>query len=389
MVRPAAIVHVRTSSDMTEPVDSQRRRFITTLAAVPLLVVRDVVAAPPTFTLTLTGQALMTRSLCNENYQGLADVIAEVRRGDVAITDLETPIRTGQSGAPVRKGMFLHEAGIAELQCLREFGFNLLTLANNHAGDFGRAGVLATLDAVHKAGFRSAGSGRNLAAAGGAGCFTVGGESVAVIAMATGKIREGAAAAAELPGINELRLSAPDQPDAQDLQRILASIAGAARHSRVVVCLHNHDWGEDMRITREWTRRHARACIDAGASVFFAHGAPLLHGVEMYRGAPIFHCLGSLIFQSRTPPGYYPPEVWESVIAHLRWRGGRLQQIELVPVVLNEYGDDPLRQDETRGRPRLARDADAMRILKRLSELSKSPGTRITIMRNRGYVEWS
>lgn len=372
---------------MTEPIDSLRRRFVAALAIAPWLTVRGVAAAQPMFTLTLTGQALMTRSLCTEGYPGLADVIAEVRRGDAAITDLETPIRTEQSGAPVRKGLFLHEAGVAELRCLRDFGFNLLTLANNHAGDLGRAGILATLDAVHKAGFRAAGSGCNLAAASAAGCFRAGGESVAVIAMATGKIREGAAATAGSPGINELRLAAPGQPNTQDLRRIFASIAGAARHSRVIVCLHNHDWGDDMQVTREWTRRYARACIDAGASVFFAHGAPLLHGIEMHRGAPILYCLGSLIFQSRTPPGYYPQAVWESVIAHLRWRDGRLQRIELVPVVLNEYGDDPLRQDETRGRPRLARDADAARILDRMSRLSVPFGTRIEVVRSRGYID--
>jgi len=142
-----------------------------------------------------------------------------------------------------------------------------------------------------------------------------------------------------------------------------------------------------MRVTREWTHRFARSCIDAGASAFFAHGAPLLHGIELHHDAPIFYCLGSLIFHSRTAPGHYPPEVWESAIAHLHYRDGRLRQLELVPVVLNERGDDAVRQNETRDRPRIATGEDTLRILTRLQVLSGAFGTSLRIARARGWIE--
>ncbi|MGP1667505.1 MAG: CapA family protein, partial [Rhodanobacter sp.] len=168
--------------------------------------------------------------------------------------------------------------------------------------------------------------------------------------------------------------------------RILASIGAAAVSARVVACLHNHDWGDDMRVTRPWARRFAKQCIDAGASAFFAHGAPLLHGIEIHRGAPIFHGLGSLIFHSRTAPGYYPAEVWESAIAHLHYRDQRLHQIELVPIALNEMGDDPTRQNETRGRPRIATGDDAQRILTRLQSRSAAFDTPLRIGGERGWI---
>jgi len=145
----------------------------------------------------------------------------------------------------------------------------------------------------------------------------------------------------------------------------------------VIVYLSNHQWGEDKATTKPWARRFARECLDAGADVFVAHGAPLLHGIELYRGRPMLHCLGSLVFHSRTPPGHYPPEVWESAIVHCDFAEGRLVGLEVVPILLNEQGDDPERHLQTRGRPRLAAGADRQRILERLSALSAALGTSL------------
>jgi len=367
--------------------DHQRRTFVAGLAMTPLLLcAAKRLPATQTQTLTLTGQALIAHDLCKTAYPGLAEVIAEVRRGDVALTDLETAILTSTSGSPTREGEFLHAAGTDELRCLRAFGFDMLALANNHAWDFGSAGVLATRQAALEAGFVTAGSGVNLVEACQAARLATPDQTVALVSMAVGKIRDGGAATATRPGINELRLASPGVPDDSDVKRMLAAIDEAAGSAKVVVCLHNHDWGDDMRDTQPWTRTFARRCIDAGASAFFAHGAPLLHGIELHRGAPIFYCLGSLIFHSRTAPGHYPPDVWESVIAHLHYRDNRLAQIELVPIELNETGDDRARQNESRGRPRIATGDAAQRILSRMQARSATFGTPLRIAGERGWI---
>lgn len=372
---------------MSATCNRQRRRFVVGLAMTPLFLCGATrLPSARAQTLTLTGQALIAHDLCKAAYPGLADVIAEVRRGDVAMTDLETAIRTSASGPPTREGQFLHAAGMDELRCLRTFGFDMLALANNHAWDFGTAGVLATRQAVHDAGFFTAGSGGNLAEASQATRYAAAGQPVALISMAVAKIRDGAAATASRPGINELRLASPGLPEKVDVERMLTAIRAAAGSAKVVVCLHNHDWRGDMSVTQPWTRDFARQCIEAGASTFFAHGAPLLHGIEIYRGAPIFYCLGSLIFHSRTTPGHYRPEVWESAIAHVHFRDDRLHQIELVPIALNEIGDDSTRQNETRGRPRIATGEAAQRILSRLQALSAAFDTPLRIAGERGWI---
>ncbi|HSG90964.1 MAG TPA: CapA family protein, partial [Pseudomonadales bacterium] len=136
---------------------------------------------------------------------------------------------------------------------------------------------------------------------------------------------------------------------------------------------------EDMSTTKDWAREFARRCVDAGADVFASHGAPLLHGVEFHRGRPLLHGLGSLVFQSRTRPGHYPPEVWESAIVHCDFDGDRLAGMQVAAVALNEVADDPGQFPATRGRPRIAAGGQRERILGRLARLSAALGSRLDI----------
>lgn len=337
--------------------------------------------------LTVTGQALIEHDLLARPYAGFDAVVAEIRRGDVAFTDLEMAIRTPASGAPTRTGEFFHTAGPEVLGCLQRMGFSLLSLANNHAWDLGTEGVLATRNAVAAAGFGHAGTGENRLIAAAAG-FAPHRPDVALVAMAAGKIRDGAAATASRPGVNEMRFAADGTPDPDDMALNMAAIRSAARQADIVIaCLHNHLWGDDMAATKPWARQFAHACLDAGASLFTSHGAPLLHGIEIHDGKPILHNLGSLIFHSRTKPGHYPPEVWQSAVVHLDFDGPAFRGLEVVPVGLNETGDDPSPPYATRGRPRLATGQDAEAILNRLATLSAAFGTRLELDQGRAFLK--
>ena len=74
---------------------------------------------------------------------------------------------------------------------------------------------------------------------------------------------------------------------------------------------HNHIWGDlsapacrpiariRTGVLRPCLGRHwARELIDAGASIYIAHGDPSLHGVEVYNGKLILHGLGNYISES-------------------------------------------------------------------------------------------
>jgi poly-gamma-glutamate capsule biosynthesis protein CapA/YwtB (metallophosphatase superfamily) len=330
----------------------------------------------------------MSYPLCENPYGGFDQIVEELGKGDVVFTDLEVAIRTKQSGAPTRDTIFLHTAPPTVLDCLRTMGFNSLALSNNHAWDLGTDGVMATRSAVLDAGYSAAGTGANLEEASAPAFMHVRGQRIAVVAMATGKIRDGAAATENRAGVNELRL-ADGEPDPVDGERILRSIEDARRRADIVIAYHhNHDWGGDMSVTRPWAKRWAARCAAAGAHIYLSHGAPLLHGILNDQMSLLLFGLGSLVFQSRTAIGHYPSEVWESAIVHCNFNNSRFDGLEVVPVMLNEHADQPSRRAQMRGRPRIAGGDDALRILRRLQALSKASGNdQIVIVGERGYMQ--
>ena len=274
--------------------------------------------------------------------------------------------------------MFLHAADPVVLDCLRALSISLVATANNHVGDLGSGGIIGALRELDMRGIAHAGAGVNLAAAAAPVYRRTGNGTVALVAAASGAIREGAAATASRAGVNELRRGADGALDAADLGRILGAIAAAAEQAEIVLaCHHNHILEEGGRRTPEWQRQFARRSIDAGASLYLGHGAPRLHGIEIYRGRPIFYDLGNFIFQTATEDGFYDGEVWQSVIAECRFAGGRFRDVRLTPVQLNDRGVGGPADLKTRGRPSIARGAAAASILGRLAELSQAYGTVI------------
>ena len=317
------------------------------------------------------GQAAIQTDLREHPYPGFGAIAKYLAQSDICFTDLETPIFGPASEAPTVKTMFAKAAPPEVLDCLKALSVNVLALSNNHAWDFGTGGVLATLEAVERRGFTHAGTGKNLTEATAPAYRDTPAGRIALVSMASGAIRPGAAATDTRAGVNEVRLEPGGALNTEDRTRNLAAIREARGKVPYVFCYqHNHYWEKDFRITSVWQKQWARECIDAGACAFVSHGAPLLQGIELYRGCPIFYDLGSLIFHTKTPAGYYPAEVWESAIADCVFENGRLVSLELVPVVLNESGISGELFYQTRGRPTIAREQDAARILGRLQRLS-------------------
>src|SRR5262245_62661996 len=70
------------------------------------------------------------------------------------------------------------------------------------------------------------------------------------------------------------------------------------------------------------------------------HGAPLLHGVEIYRGRPIFYDLGNFIYNVPPTLTYiHEPINFESGVVYLEYQGKNLRSISVRPIVMNVIGD--------------------------------------------------
>jgi poly-gamma-glutamate synthesis protein (capsule biosynthesis protein) len=350
----------------------------------------------PTLGITLTGQS-MIRSDIRVHTPSIVSTVTPLLNGDVVFTNFEaTVVEKDQS---IRDGRFLSPP--EALDALKALGFNLVSLSNNHSWDLKVPGIQNTLRAVDRLSLAHAGTGNTIDDAVAPGYLRTPKGTVALVAMASGLVPDGGAATTSRPGVNEFRVDGGKTPNNEDAQRILQSIRTAStRADLVIVYQHNHVFDLPFRtimleelperlVPPDWLKKWTHAEIDAGADIVVMHGAPLLHGIEIYRGRPIFYDLGNFIFQA--PPADIlldEPIDWESVVASVEFRGKSLQSVTFRPIAMNKIGQgQPDAQNEhtnnlflqTRGLPKTATGEQAHYILERLANASRPFGTTITI----------
>ncbi|HXX19700.1 MAG TPA: CapA family protein [Candidatus Acidoferrum sp.] len=398
---------------------SNKARWSARLAGLAVLLVIICAAGAAAYpqssaiTITLAGQS-MIRSDLRATAPAEVPVIQELLKGDVRFTNLESTV--AENGETVHEGRGFLTPPEA-LDALTTCGFNLLSLAGNHAFDLRVTGIQNTIREADIRKIVHAGTGNNAAEAVAPAYLRTPKGTIALIASASGLIAPGGSATANRPGVNELRVEAGDKeneatedlpgapgntPNPEDAQRILQSIRDARRHADlVIVYQHNHVFGNHSFSTifgegmserlapNEWLVKWTHAEIDAGADIIVMHGAPLLHGVEIYHGRPIFYDLGNFIYNVPPTLTYIDePMSWESVVAYVQFQGKSLQSISFRPIVLSNIGEgqpdvhSPYTNNEfldTRGLPSPAADAKASYILRRLADASRPLGTSVEI----------
>jgi len=353
--------------------------FAVLLALLSTSCTRDApMTADAAIDIALLGQALIEHDPRLHVEAPLASVLPFLDGQDIVMSNLEVAVCAANAQCePTRTDQYFHGTDPSVLDYLDAIGVNLLSLANNHAWDYGATGVLSTIEEARRRGIVHAGTGPTLADATAPAYMDVAGQRVALVAIASAKLQPEAAATARRPGVNILL---PD--DTEAWQRNIDAIQRASAEAELtVVYQHFQSLG-----TPEWQQSWARAAIDSGADLYVSHGAPELSGVEHYGGGLILYGLGNFIFHSRSEVGHYPPEVWESVLVLLSFEAGQIGTVTFVPITIDEGTPGPDFLQE-RGYPALASGEDAARILKRLEALSAPFGTRIRIDGDRAYLD--
>lgn len=270
----------------------------------------------------------------------MKDVTPILFDADVVVGNLESPLTARTESAPARstlavrdKREFMYKTESPDAaQGLRDAGFTVLSLANNHMLDYQAGGMLDTVDALRKAGVCVTGAGEDAAAAFRPGVVSIKGRDI-VFLSASDVVPKPSWAEAGRPGIASMKDEGPFIKRVSDLR-------AAYPDALVVLCLH---WGVEATLTPSYRQKSlARKLIDAGADVILGHHPHRLQGVELYKGRPIFYSLGNFQFDAKTPAD-------ESMIARLTYRDGSREPsgITVIPVLIEPGGfPRPLGPDE-------------------------------------------
>jgi poly-gamma-glutamate synthesis protein (capsule biosynthesis protein) len=278
--------------------------------------------------------------------RGFAGVVDALRSVSIGLTTLEENLLDGKNIPHAdTPGTIRWPYGTRrQAEDLRRVGITVVSLANNHATDYGIEGMKQTQEILDDQGLRHAGSGADLAVAQAPVSLGAAPRRVAVFAITTSASPESRATHSRgeilgRPGANVLRYS-PDVtvdpetfatlqhspiatksaergqlilsgtiikkgpktsvqlvPNEQDVHDILDQVKLArSQPGVVVVMLHSHEPRNQSDAPAESVQSFAHALIDAGASLVVGSGPHQLRGIELYKSGAIFYSLGNFAF---------------------------------------------------------------------------------------------
>jgi poly-gamma-glutamate capsule biosynthesis protein CapA/YwtB (metallophosphatase superfamily) len=204
-------------------------------------------------------------------------------------------------------------------------GFDVVTLANNHLGDYGPQSLLETVRLLREANFQTTGAGATLAEA--STPVVVERDGVRFGFLAFDAIGETPAAGPNAPGAFRLRMQPRTGPlVAEDLEAVLTAVRTLATQADVVLVAAH--WGTQYTTQLVPDQQVvARALVDAGADVILGGHPHWVQGAETRGEALIAYSLGNFIFDMT-----FMEQTQEGVILELTFWGPRLVAAEFVPI---------------------------------------------------------
>ena len=191
------------------------------------------------------------------------------------------PLRTSGNALPIpRLNCYAFRLPPEYGDYLKQAGFNVLSLANNHAGDFGDVGRISTGLTLDKLGFSHVGSDRARFAS---TIVEIKGRRIGLVGFAHNDV---------VPNVNDVDAA---RKLVSDLKR-RADLVIVSFHGGAEGVTHQHVpyeteifFGEPRGNLRLFTH----AVIDAGADLVLGHGPHVLRGLELYKGHLIIYSMGN------------------------------------------------------------------------------------------------
>jgi poly-gamma-glutamate synthesis protein (capsule biosynthesis protein) len=198
---------------------------------------------------------------------------------DLAITNLECPITV--VNVPIEKTGPNLRAAPRSLDFLKNAGFDLVTLANNHIMDHGKVGLQDTIQHLQSRDISYVGAAMNYDTASIPFMKNDPGISIAVINVAE---NEWSTTDGDFPGANPI-----------DPVKVFKQILDAKEKVDKVILI-THGGHEHYSLPSPRMKEWFRAFVDMGADAVINHHTHCVSGYEVYKEAPIFYSLGNFLF---------------------------------------------------------------------------------------------
>ncbi len=195
-------------------------------------------------------------------------------------------------GEPLEGKRFAFRAKPEDVSVLREMGVDIVSLANNHAYDYGEVSLLDTLDTLDNAGIARVGAGRNLEEAMQPVYYIANDYKIAIVSatqMERFQVPDTKGATENSAGV--LRCM-----DEENLVKVLEEAKGESDY--VILYIH---WGtENQEEIDWWQETQSEIYAKAGADLIIGGHPHVLQKLDIIEGVPVVYSLGNFWFNSKT-----------------------------------------------------------------------------------------
>lgn len=248
-----------------------------------------------------------------------------LRSADAVVCNLECVL--ADRGRPQPGKTFTFRADAAHVGVLAAGHVTAVSLANNHALDYGPDALAECLEVLDAHGIAHAGAGRALDEAQRPALFDAGGTRMALIACTDNE--PDWAAGPHRPGIYHVPIAVGDRRFAE-----LCELVSAAQPDTDVVVVSVHwgpNWGYEPPVDHIDA---ARALIDAGAGVVFGHSPHVFRGIGMHRGRPVLFSAGDFVDDYAVDPVERNDQSFMFVV---EYAAGGFESLMLIPTIIHDY----------------------------------------------------
>ncbi|MEQ1604579.1 MAG: CapA family protein [Pyrinomonadaceae bacterium] len=269
-------------------------------------------------------KAILKSGTTNYPFEKLTEILL---RSDLNFGNLESPV-SGNDHV-LGEGLVFN-ARRDHATALAKYNFKIVNLANNHAFDQGLKGLLATRGFLDNLGVRHIGVGEDEGDAWRPAVLDVNGIKIAFIGASYASINDG--------GV----VRKPNVARIEDQNRLAAAIQRAKIEDADYIVVTMHAGIEYTREPEKGQIAFARAAVDVGADIVIGAHPHWVQTTEIYRGKPIFYSLGNFVFDQR------PEERRKGLILRIKLRGSELDEIEMLPVIIDNSAPRLATADESR-----------------------------------------
>lgn len=249
-----------------------------------------------------------------EDYSKLFASLGFFRDYDILFGNLEGPV--SDTGSDLGN-LYSFRMNPAILPVVRSVGFDVLSVANNHVGDWGRDAFDDTLARLGTSGIEAIGGGRNKTEAEQPKIIERNGLKIGFIGF-TDVGPDWLAATEDTSGV----LLASDPNFSQIIT------AAAKNVDALIVSIH---WGEEYQVATEHQKEIAHRAIDAGARLIVGHHPHVIQETESYENGYIAYSLGNLIFDQG-----FSKETMQGMLLEVTIKKGEIIRIGKKLVKFNE-----------------------------------------------------